>query len=66
MGTADKGPGPPRRWGFALFLGATGAYLAIAGAQLIPLGGSAYYLSAGAWLPLVSLPILRRSSWLAR
>jgi len=66
MGTADKGPGPPRRWGLALFLGATGAYLAIAGAQLIPLGGSAYYLSAGAWLPLVSLPILRRSSWLAR
>ena len=65
MGTADKGPGPPRRWRLAL-LGATGAHPAIAGAQLIPLGGSAYYLSAGAWLPLVSLPILRRSSWLAR
>jgi len=58
---ADDASRPPRRWALAIILSAIGLYLVVGGAQLLRLGGSAYYLLAGAFLLGESVVLFRRS-----
>lgn len=71
--TAVRGresPGEGALWGwaagFAAFLTAVGAYLAVKGGQLLGLGGSPYYLIVGVALIAVAALLVRRSVWSAR
>jgi membrane-bound PQQ-dependent dehydrogenase (glucose/quinate/shikimate family) len=65
-----KDPGEGFVWGmaagFAAFLTAVGAYLAVKGSALLGLGGSPYYVIAGLALIAVAVLLVLRSVWSVR
>ncbi|MGF1455059.1 MAG: PQQ-binding-like beta-propeller repeat protein [Alphaproteobacteria bacterium] len=53
-------------WAFAALLAAIGGYLVVRGVDLVRLGGSVYYVAAGAALLIVPVLMVLRNAWGAR